>query len=80
MPGEPAEIIFALQPTAVRIFKGHALRLAIAGHDQDSFLRIPEEGFPEYELSLTGDQASYLDLPIRPSWIPGMSLSDRKLL
>lgn len=45
-PGEVAELRFALQSISVLVKKGHRLRVAIAGHDEDTFIRIPAEGTP----------------------------------
>jgi len=44
VPNEVAELTFGLLPTSVLIRKGHRIRVAIAGHDKDTFARIlPEE-------------------------------------
>jgi uncharacterized protein len=40
-PGEIAELRFGLQPVSVLVKKGYRLRVAIAGHDKDTFIRIP---------------------------------------
>src|SRR5262249_22340283 len=50
VPGETAKIEFALLPTSVRIPRGYSLRLAIAGHDKDSFFRYPAEGTPVLDV------------------------------
>jgi putative CocE/NonD family hydrolase len=59
-PGEPTELRFALFPTAVRFERGHRLQVAIAGHDADSFLRIPAEGTP----TITVQHGSWIELPV----------------
>jgi putative CocE/NonD family hydrolase len=59
-PGEPTELHFALFPTAVRFQSGHRVQLAIAGHDADSFARIPAEGTP----TITVQHGSWVELPI----------------
>ncbi len=64
VPGEIAEIGFTLLPTSVRIPKGHAIRLALAGHDKDSFFRYPATGTPVLGVSRGGAHASRLTLPI----------------
>src|SRR5215216_3525035 len=46
VPGGLAELKFGLQPISVLVKKGHRLRVAIAGHDKDTFARIPAEGTP----------------------------------
>lgn len=64
VPGETAEICFAMLPTSVRIPRGHSLRLAIAGHDQDSFYRYPAEGTPTLHVYRSKLCASSLTLPV----------------
>src|SRR5262249_5144619 len=63
-PGEIAEIRFALLPTSVRIPRGHCVRLAIAGHDRDSFARYPAEGTPVLDIHRSSALPSNLTLPI----------------
>ena len=65
--GELAKIDFDLLPLSVRVKKGHALRVAIAGHDKDCFDRIPPTGEQMYEIYRNLDVASYIELPIRIS-------------
>ncbi len=64
IPGEIAEIAFALLPTSVLLKKGHSIRVAIAGHDKDTFLRIPDEGTPEYSFYRQAGAASYIEIPL----------------
>jgi predicted acyl esterase len=64
VPGEIAEISFALLPTSVRIPRGHCLRLAIAGHDRDSFARYPVAGTPILDIHRSNAHPSSLTLPI----------------
>jgi putative CocE/NonD family hydrolase len=63
-PGEITEITFGLLPTSVLIRKGHRLRVAIAGADKDTFLRIPSEGNPVITIERNTRNASFIDLPI----------------
>ena len=63
-PGEVAEISFGLLPTSVLIRKGHRLRVAIAGADKDTFLRIPSEGEPTITIERNSSNSSFIDLPI----------------
>jgi predicted acyl esterase len=49
----------------VLIEKGHRLRIAIAGHDKDTFARIPTEGTPEISVQRNSVYASHVDLPMR---------------
>ena len=64
VPGQIAELKFGLQPISVMIRKGHRLRIAIAGADQDSFARIPAEGTPTITVARGGKDASWLELPV----------------
>jgi putative CocE/NonD family hydrolase len=63
VPGEVFELTFALIPTSVIIQKGQRLRVAIAGHDKDTFARIPEQEIPTINLQRNSRYASYVDLP-----------------
>jgi putative CocE/NonD family hydrolase len=65
VPGEVAEISFGLLPTSVLIKKGHRLRIAIAGHDKDTFARIPAKGTPVWTVQRNRVYASHVDLPVR---------------
>jgi putative CocE/NonD family hydrolase len=64
-PGEPDEIIFAMQPVSVRIEPGHRLRLGLAGHDKGNFARIPAAGMPVWKILRNSDYASWLDIPVK---------------
>lgn len=64
LPGEVAELTFGLLPTSVLFKKGHRIRVAIAGHDKDTFARVPEEGTPVITVQRNGIHASYIDLPM----------------
>jgi len=63
-PGEVAELRFALQPISVLVKKGHRLRVAIAGHDKDTFIRIPAEGTPAIAMQRNSRALSRIELPI----------------
>lgn len=63
-PGEIAEIRFALLPTSVRIPQGHCVRLAIAGHDRDCFVRYPAAGTPTLDIYRSSAHPSGLTLPV----------------
>ncbi|WP_340065693.1 CocE/NonD family hydrolase [Ascidiimonas aurantiaca] len=58
------EITFKLWPTSVRIKKGHALRIAIAGADKDTFDRVPPEGTPTYSIFRNENKISFIDIPV----------------
>jgi putative CocE/NonD family hydrolase len=64
VPGQVAELKFALQPTSVLIKKGHRLRIAIAGADKDTFVRIPETGVPVIKFARNQQHASWIELPV----------------
>ena len=66
VPGQIAELKFALQPISVLIKKGHRLRIAVAGADKDSFARIPETGAPTIKLVRNKQNASWIELPVIP--------------
>ena len=69
VPGEPAELSFALLPVSVVVPKGHRLRVAVAGHDADTFARIPAQGPVRVEVLRSAAHPSHVDLPVvrRPS-------------
>ena len=58
---------FALLPLSIQVKAGHALRIAIAGHDKDSFERVLEHATPTYEFYRSADSASFIDIPIVPA-------------
>jgi putative CocE/NonD family hydrolase len=64
VPGEIAELTFGLLPTSVLTKKGHRIRIAISGHDKDTFTRIPAEETPVITVARNKSQASFVDLPI----------------
>lgn len=64
VPGEVAQLKFGMLPTSVLIRKGHYLRISIAGHDKDSFSRIPAEGTPTISIQRNNRYPSCIDLPV----------------
>ena len=66
VPGQVAELVIGLQPTSVLFRRGHRIRIAIGGHDKESFARIPRSGQGEVTLDLqrNGVHASYVELPV----------------
>ncbi len=66
VPGATETVSLSLLPTSVMVPKGHALRVAIAGHDKDSFYRTPESGTPVLTFQANAVKRSFLDLPIMP--------------
>jgi predicted acyl esterase len=63
VPGEVTELTFGLLPTSVLIKKSHRIRIAIAGHDKDTFARIPAEGNPNITVARNKIHASFIVLP-----------------
>lgn len=63
-PGEVAELRFHLQPISVLVKKGHRLRVAVAGHDKDTFIRIPAEGAPTISMQRNSRGLSRIELPV----------------
>jgi putative CocE/NonD family hydrolase len=64
VPGEVTRVSFVMLPTSVLIPAGHRLRLAIAGHDKDSFSRYPQEGTPELMIRRNSIHASKITIPM----------------
>ena len=64
IPRQIAELRFGLQPISALVKKGHRLRVAIAGHDKDTFIRIPAEGIPTIALQRNRKASSLIELPI----------------
>jgi len=64
-PGVPQAVRFALLPVSWRLQAGSRLRIAIAGADADHFMQVPHGRPPELVFSLGGEQASFIDLPLR---------------
>ena len=64
VPGQVAELRFGLQPISVLVKKGHRLRVAIAGHDKDTFIRIPAEGTPMIAIQRNSRGLSRIELPV----------------
>jgi putative CocE/NonD family hydrolase len=66
VPGEVAEVTFALHPTSVLFRSGHRIRIAIGGADADTFARIPTEGTPVWTVERGPGIASHVVLPVIP--------------
>ena len=64
VPGQVAELKFGLQPISVLVKKGHRLRVAIAGHDKDTFIRTPAEGTPTISVQRNTRGLSMVELPV----------------
>lgn len=61
----PVEVGFEMLPLSVTLKKGDTLRVAVAGHDEDAFTRVPSVGNPMYTICRNAMNLSYLDLPMR---------------
>jgi putative CocE/NonD family hydrolase len=64
VPGELMELNFGLLPVSVLVKKGHRLRVAIAGADRDTFVRIPAEDDPVLSVFRNAKRASFVDIPV----------------
>jgi putative CocE/NonD family hydrolase len=63
VPGEVTELVFDLWATSVLIDKGHRIRVAIAGADEDNFARYPAEGNPTWTVERNAAYVSKITLP-----------------
>jgi putative CocE/NonD family hydrolase len=66
VPGEVAEVTFALLPTSVLFKRGHRIRVALGGADADTFARVPVEGTPEWTVERSPPRPSHIVLPVIP--------------
>lgn len=64
IPNDIMELSFTLQPISVLLRKGHRIRISIAGHDKDTFRRLPEKGEPVYTIYKTPKCPSHITLPV----------------
>lgn len=64
VPGQVTGLTFGLLPTSALIRKGHRIRLGIAGHDEGTFIRIPDEGFPVISVERNKLYPSHIELPV----------------
>jgi uncharacterized protein len=65
VPGKPTEIDFGLLPVSALIHRGCRIRVAIAGHDEDTFPRHPLQGNAEYTFYRSCQQTCWIDLPVQ---------------
>ena len=65
VPGEVAELPFALFATSVRIRAGHRIRLALAGADRAMFALVPAGATPTWRVVRGGPDASWIELPMQ---------------
>jgi uncharacterized protein len=64
IPGEAEAVAIMLQPIAALIETGHAIRIAVAGHDASNFMRLPESGAPTLTIHHDATHPSRVTLPI----------------
>jgi len=64
-PGVATTVSFALYSVSVRLMAGHRLRVAIAGHDDAAFARVPAEGTAVVSILRQKDRASWIELPVK---------------
>jgi uncharacterized protein len=64
LPGRVEEVTIALHPISALVRAGHAIRIALAGHDASSFARIPATGTPVWSLAHDLDHPSRVELPV----------------
>lgn len=55
-----------LHPTSALIKKDQRIRIAIAGHDEGTSVRIPAEGTPAITVARNRLHSYYVDLPAAP--------------
>jgi len=63
VPGEIAELQFAILPTSYLFKRGHSIRLALAGADKDHFA-LPPGPPPALRFYRDSSHASQVDLPV----------------
>ncbi|MCH8205437.1 MAG: CocE/NonD family hydrolase [Chloroflexi bacterium] len=66
VPGQVSELVIGLQPTSVLFRKGHRVRIAIAGHDEGVFTRVPPvtDETVAFEVQRNATDASWVELPV----------------
>jgi putative CocE/NonD family hydrolase len=64
VPGQTEEVTFGLLPLAALVRKGHRLRLGFAGHDKDTFARLPSSEKPVLSFFRGSLYPSSIDLPV----------------
>ncbi|MCA9773875.1 MAG: CocE/NonD family hydrolase, partial [Myxococcales bacterium] len=66
VPGEPAELRFDLLPISYRFFRGHRIRVALAGADADHFAPVPD-GARVLTIHRSAALPSSIELPVMPA-------------
>lgn len=65
LPGEPAELRFALLPTAWRFAQGSHIRVSVAAADSDHYVQLPYGRPPEIAIHRGDPDATWIELPWR---------------
>ena len=65
IPGETVEMRIGMWTTSVLVKKGYRLRIAIAGHDDATFQRIPGDSTPTIEVQTNTTHSSSVTLPMK---------------
>ncbi len=63
IPGEVAPLLVELLPTSYQFKKGHRIRIALAGADNDHFQNLDGPA-PTWEVWHTPDRPSHIELPV----------------
>ncbi len=63
-PGKDETVRFALLPMAWKLAKGSRLRVCVCGADADHFAQVPHGRPPRLDLTLGGEQGSFVELPM----------------
>ncbi len=68
VPGQVATLTFQLMATSVLLRAGHRVRVAIAGADKGTFMRIPAMAQGEVTITVShgGPDGSFIELPVVP--------------
>jgi len=64
-PNVAEEVRFALVPVSWQLAKGSRLRLSIAGADGEHFAQVPHGRPPRFEITVGGQDGSFVELPLR---------------
>jgi len=69
VPGQTATLTFQLMPTSAVFKAGHQIRVAVAGADTGTFLRIPAKARGDVTITVShgGLAPSFIDLPVAPA-------------
>jgi len=64
VPGQVTTLSFQLLPTSILLKAGHRIRVAIAGADRDTFVRIPADGDVTITVHRSSAHLSFIELPV----------------